>query len=67
MNIFRILLIGNLMGNHHVAKLLTIGTPHGGSNASTFGLVGDGYSEAVRDLRWSYSNGNAGVYLFGGW
>jgi len=52
-------------GNHHVAKLLTIGTPHGGSNQWTFGIL-DGYSEAVRDLRWSYSNGNAGVYLFGG-
>jgi len=55
-------------GQHHVAKLLTIGTPHGGSNAWTFGgiLGQDGYSEAVRDLRWSYSNGYAGVYLFGG-
>ena len=52
-------------GRHHVAKLLTIGTPHGGSNQWTFGLV-DGYSEAVRDLRWSYSNGYPGVYLFGG-
>ena len=55
-------------GQHHVAKLLTIGTPHGGSNAWTLGgiLGQDGYSEAVRDLRWSYSNGYAGVYLFGG-
>ncbi len=52
-------------GRHHVAKLLTIGTPHGGSNQATFGLL-DGYSEAVRDLRWSYSNDSAGVYLFGG-
>jgi pimeloyl-ACP methyl ester carboxylesterase len=52
-------------GQHHVAKLLTIGTPHGGSNAWTFGIV-DGYSEAVRDLRWSYSNGHSGVYLFAG-
>ncbi|MCX6142821.1 MAG: alpha/beta fold hydrolase [Ignavibacteriales bacterium] len=57
-------------GQHHVAKLLTLGTPHGGSNASTFGLYGiiqvDGYSEAVRDLRWSYWDGTPGVYLFGG-
>ena len=52
-------------GRHHVAKLLTIGTPHGGSNQWTFGIL-DGYSEAVRDLRWSYSNGFPGVYLFGG-
>lgn len=56
-------------GKHHVAKLLTIGTPHGGSNQWTFGglFTGiDGYSEAVRDLRWEYSNGFAGVYLKGG-
>lgn len=52
-------------GKHHVAKLLTIGTPHGGSNQWTFGIL-DGYSDAVRDLRWSYSNGYSGVYLFGG-
>ncbi|MFI5252174.1 MAG: alpha/beta fold hydrolase [Bacteroidota bacterium] len=52
-------------GRHHVAKLLTIGTPHGGSNQWTFGIL-DGYSEAVRDLRWSYSNSYPGVYLFGG-
>ncbi len=54
-----------LDGEHHIAKLLSIGTPHGGSNAWTFGVL-DGYSEAVRDLRWSYSNGNDGVYPFGG-
>ncbi len=55
-------------GRHHVAKLLTIGTPHGGSDEWTLGGIAgiDGYSEAVRDLRWSYSNGDAGVYLFGG-
>jgi len=55
---------------HHVAKLLTIGTPHGGSDERTFGglLPGiDGYSEAVRDLRTTYlTNGDSGVYLFGG-
>jgi pimeloyl-ACP methyl ester carboxylesterase len=57
-------------GKHHVAKLLTIGTPHGGSNAWTFGGLGtiiDGFSEALRDLRWSYlTTGDSGVYLFGG-
>ena len=55
-------------GKHHVAKLLTIGTPHGGSNEWTFGGIKgqDGYSEAVRDLRYSYSNDSNGVYLFGG-
>ena len=52
-------------GKHHVAKLVTVGTPHGGSNAWTFGII-DGYSEAVRDLRWSYWDNTPGVYLFGG-
>ncbi|MEO7264630.1 MAG: CARDB domain-containing protein [Ferruginibacter sp.] len=48
-------------GMHHVAKLLTIGTPHGGSN------FGFGYAEAIRDLRSSYAiSGSPGVYLFGG-
>ncbi len=58
---------------HHVAKLATVGTPHGGSNASLYGLEGfvglDDYSEAVRDLRtsyWSLFGSLPGVYLFGG-
>lgn len=54
---------------HHVAKIITLGTPHGGSNAGpTFSpLTPDGQSEAVRDLRttYYYSN-NPGVFLFGG-
>ena len=62
----------------HVAKLVTIGTPNGGSNstlgpASSFhGILGscDELSEAVRDLRYSYkfssSSNSQGVYLFGG-
>jgi pimeloyl-ACP methyl ester carboxylesterase len=61
-------------GQHHVAKLLTVGTPHGGSNTSfgplspIAGALGavDESSEAVRDLRYSYISGSAGVYLFGG-
>jgi len=60
--------------NHHVAKLLTIGTPHGGSNATDWGTgisKIDLQSEAVRDLRASYFSlpyviGNKGVYLLGG-
>lgn len=57
--------------NHHVAKLLTVGTPHGGSNTGVSGwsiIAGvNEYSEAVRDLRSTYSISNAvGVYLFGG-
>lgn len=67
--------------DHHVAKLCTIGTPHGGSNATDWGLlliggVADPLSEAIRDLRTSYlfSYGYplpllvpaSGTYLFGG-
>lgn len=57
---------------HHVAKLVTLNTPHGGSNATAGVLssmlsVIDEYSDAVRDLRRSYFySGDPGVYLFGG-
>lgn len=56
---------------HHVAKLLTLGTPHGGSNASDIGLgwfAGiDTKSEAIRDLKISYYySGDAGRFLYGG-
>ena len=56
---------------HHVAKLVTTGTPHGGSNASLgiFGTIYNGtdyQSEAMRDLKKSYSSGSEGVFLFGG-
>jgi hypothetical protein len=58
-------------GRHHIAKLVTVGTPHGGSNLSLGINVGSlfgikEYSEAVRDLRTSYLSGSSGVYLFGG-
>ena len=56
-------------GQHHIAKLMTTGTPHGGSNTGTIGLIygPDGQSEAVRDLRRTYYfSGNQGVYLLGG-
>lgn len=64
-------------GHHHVAKLITTGTPHGGSNTSFtelggfLGYLGYGLdinSEAVRDLRseYEYGSGAKGVYLFGG-
>lgn len=66
-------------GNHHVAKLFTVGTPHGGSDAD-FGFVIDYIgsltkwakgldvlSEAVRDLRTKYFySRQPGVYLFDG-
>lgn len=61
-------------GNHHVAKLVTTGTPHGGSNASmsvlSYYIPGDpivNQSEAIRDLRETYFySGSPGVYLYGG-
>ena len=61
---------------HKVAKLITVGTPHRGSNLSGGGLGGifglDETSEATRDLRRSYACGFANLfecdapYLFGG-
>ncbi|MBE9461899.1 alpha/beta fold hydrolase [Dyadobacter subterraneus] len=53
---------------HHVAKLITSGTPHFGSNASLLNLRkaftgADEFSEAVRDLR-DYSTS---IYLKGGY
>lgn len=63
-------------GNHHVAKVVTVGTPHGGSDLGSGGLnLGlllnkpDENSEAVRDLKNSYASSDyysTGVYLFGG-
>ena len=58
-------------GQHHVAKLVTVGTPHGGSNGSSangsslFGSKINELSEAVRDLRYSYTTGYDGAYLLG--
>lgn len=58
-------------GKSHVAKIATMGTPHGGSNlglatmALIFGM--DQQSEAIRDLRTSYYySNNQGVLLYGG-
>ncbi|WP_136668127.1 alpha/beta fold hydrolase [Flavobacterium sp. H122] len=58
-------------GKHHVAKLLTLGTPHGGSNASDSSLAGftgvDVSSEAIRDLKETYYySGEKSHFLFGG-
>lgn len=58
--------------DHHVAKLITSGTPHGGSNATSGDLGSlftglDEQSEAVRDLRESYfESGYYAPYLYGG-
>lgn len=58
---------------HRVARVVTYGTPHLGSNTgvSDFldwcGLVSiDCDSEAVRDLRWRYASKQKGRYLYGG-
>ena len=57
-------------GKHHVAKLVTTGTPHGGSNSTSCGLPVsdvDEQSEAIRDLRRTYYYSNdSGIYLYGG-
>jgi len=55
-------------GAHHVAKLVTTGTPHGGFTGVNLSPTIDSKSEAYRDLKKSYvvSSSN-GVYLFGGY
>jgi pimeloyl-ACP methyl ester carboxylesterase len=59
-------------GSHHVAKLITSGTPHGGSNSTGTFLFDafldvDERSDAVRDLRRSYFYSfDEGVFLYGG-
>lgn len=58
-------------GQHHVAKLLTMGTPHGGSNASdtpgSFLTGSETHSEALRDLKITYYySGEPSRFLFGG-
>ncbi len=85
----KVILVGHSMGGlaareyiryygaGKVAKIVTIGTPHGGADItnlpnsvlSTLGV--DGKSDAVRDLRTSinddlFGDGQPGVYLFGG-
>ncbi|MCZ6702656.1 MAG: alpha/beta fold hydrolase, partial [Ignavibacteria bacterium] len=62
---------------HKIAKVVTFGTPHGGSNLWNIPLpiIPNEDSEAVRDLRYEYltlfskppdPNTDNGVYLFGG-
>ena len=64
--------------NHRVAKVITIGTPHLGSNSGfdptqTESITPDQNSEAMRDLKYSYDGypgcsllEPVGLYLFGG-
>lgn len=54
-------------GQHHVAKLVTTGTPHGGFTGLGLSPTIDFQSEAFRDLKNTYTiSGDNGVYLFGG-
>lgn len=58
-------------GMHHVAKQVTTGTPHGGSNSTAYGFGGFAgiyeESEAIRDLRRTYYYSlDSGVFLYGG-
>ena len=84
----KVILVGHSMGglaareylrnyfNDNVAKLVTIGTPHGGANISNFresvaNFLSPGVdfnSEATRDLRTSYYllPPVDGIYLYGG-
>ena len=60
-----------LDNKHHVAKILTLGTPHGGSNASDNSLAfltgTNVRSEAIRDLKTTYYySGEGSRFLFGG-
>ena len=55
-----------LSSSHRVAKLITSGTPHGGSNYSWNGIFASiEKTDASRDLRSSYISGYSGAYLFG--
>lgn len=65
----------NSKDGHKVAKLVTIGTPHRGSNflewpfqpsANNNDLTRLLNSEATRDLRYSYASNLYGRFLFGG-
>jgi len=55
----------DILLGHRVAKVVTIGTPHLGTNLSSGAIFGiDDNSEAMRDLKFSYPSG-AATYLFG--
>jgi len=65
------------LAGHHIARVVTTGTPHFGSNIvevmagreNVRSIIPDLYSEAVRDLRYEFNSITSempGVYLFGG-
>lgn len=59
-------------GKHHIAKYVTMGTPHGGSNMTGTWVLSpfiplDEQSDAVRDLRrYYFYSWDPGVFLHGG-
>jgi pimeloyl-ACP methyl ester carboxylesterase len=54
------------LNGHKVAKVITIGTPHLGTNVTSIPLFTiDNNSEAMRDMRISFPDGTGGAYLFG--
>src|SRR4030095_15594618 len=54
------------IAGHKVARVVTTGTPHLGTNvmSNAFFTI-DNNSEAMRDLKFSYSSGVNAAYLFG--
>ena len=53
------------VSGHRVAKVITIGTPHLGTDVSNVPFTGIDYnSEAMRDMRITFSSGS-GAYIFG--
>ncbi len=53
------------IAGHRVAKVVTTGTPHLGTNVTSIPLFTiDNSSEAMRDMRISYTNGQNGAFLF---
>jgi triacylglycerol esterase/lipase EstA (alpha/beta hydrolase family) len=56
---------GDTVNGHRVAKVVTTGTPHLGTNTTSIPLLTiDNNSEAMRDMRFTYSNGQTAAYLF---
>lgn len=53
------------VSGHKVAKVITIGTPHLGTDVTNVPFTGIDYnSEAMRDMRITFSSGS-GAYIFG--
>jgi len=54
------------VNGHKVAKVITTGTPHLGTNVTSIPFVSiDNNSEAMRDMKITFSSSQYGAYLFG--